>query len=142
MNALLGQSASQGLANDPFFVSGVGLQRQQIAPRNNTEAFLIPILQGLGSGTLQGIGRSRVAGAMASNPLIEALKIDRSTLDTSDPFKVETTLSQALLSNQLGQQQQKLSNDVYATNIDALVKADPDKAVELIQKALQPRNPA
>lgn len=129
MNALLGQSASQGLANDPFFVSGIGLQRQQIAPRNNTEAFLIPILQGLGSGTLQSIGRSRVAGAMASNPLIEALKIDRSTLDTSDPFKVENVLSQALLGQQLGQQQQKLNNDL----ISEAIKSNPRAQSALLE---------
>lgn len=136
LSALLGQSASERLANDPFYVGGIGIQKQQIAPRNNTEAFLIPALQGLASGAMQGYGRSSVAESMASNPLIEALKIDRSTLDTSDPFKVETALSQALLGQQLGQQQQKLNNDL----ISEAIKSNPRAQNALLESlGLKPK---
>jgi len=112
LSALLGQSAQERLANDPFYVSGIGLGKTQVIPRNNLEAVLLPTLQGLGSGALQGYGRSRVAESMASNPLLDALKVDRSTLDTSDPFKVESVLSQTLLKNQLDQQGLNRENDL------------------------------
>jgi len=134
--ALLGQSAQERLANDPFYVSGIGLGKTQVTPRNNLEAVLLPTLQGLGSGALQGYGRSRVAESMASNPLIEALNIDRSTLDTSDPFKVESTLSQALLGQQLGQQQQKLKNDL----ISEAIKSNPRAQNALLESlGLKPK---
>lgn len=131
LQALMGQSAQERLANDPFYVGGLGLQRQQIAPRNNLEAVLIPALQGLASGGMQAYGRSNVAQSMATSPLLEALKIDRSTLDTSDPFKVETALSQGLLGVQLGQQQQKLNNDL----IGEAIKSNP-RAQNLLLESL------
>lgn len=141
LSALLGQSAQERLSNDPFYVSGVGLSRQQIAPRNNTEAFLIPALQGLAAGGMQGYGRANVASSMATSPLIDALKIDRSTLDTSDPFKVENVLSQALLGNQLEQAQVGQDNELRKSALSTLAQADPDAAVAQANSILAALNP-
>lgn len=63
------------LAKDPFFMGGVNLAKQQVAPRNNTDAFLLPALQGLLSGGLAGFGRGRANEAayqdLRSNPLLK-----------------------------------------------------------------------
>jgi len=134
LSALLGQSAQERLANDPFYVSGIKLGQQQVAPRNNTEAFLLPALQGLASGGLQGLGRSNVASSMASSPLLEALKIDRSTLDTSDPFKIENALSQALLQKNLGMEQQKIDNEVVKAALGDI--NNPQTSLAILKAAL------
>lgn len=46
------------LARDPWFQAGQNIQGMQTAPaRNSTEAFLLPLIKGLGGGAVSGYGR-------------------------------------------------------------------------------------
>lgn len=81
LDALMGNygDTNDYLSQDPFFVSGIGLAKGPIAePKNNTEAWLLPALQGLGSGLLMGYGRSNANNTAykeyKSSPLLAALQ--------------------------------------------------------------------
>jgi hypothetical protein len=76
---LMGKSEQQYLAEDPFFRSGFGVsQGSGVAPRTNSEALLIPLLEGLAGGAMQGFGRSQARKTAyedyKKNPLVSMLE--------------------------------------------------------------------
>lgn len=113
-NALL-PNQEELLAQDPFYLGGVGaLRSQTAAPRNSTEAFLLPIMKGFGSGALMGVGEGRVEQKMAPSyeSLIGALTGDAYTFDGAE--KGQSDLLAALMGREERQAQQSALADVLA----------------------------
>lgn len=98
------------LARDPFYRAGVGVAQQQVAPRTSTEAFLLPLLQGLGSGALMGYGRKSATDEAykdyKSSPLFNHLAGYQSE-ERPENWTIKQAQNDGILAALQGQQEQK-----------------------------------
>lgn len=77
---LMGQIGNENdyLAQDPFYTTGINIAKTPLpAPQDNAQAFFMPVLQGLLSGSLAGYGKSQAKDAQyqaySASPLMQAL---------------------------------------------------------------------
>mgnify|MGYP000913947023 FL=1 len=133
------QDENDYLAQSPFFLGGVNLAKQQVAPRNNTEAFLLPLLQGLGSGVLMGYGRKEAQDEAfkeyKSSPFLSALSgyQTEERPENWTPRQGKLDIYAALLANEQNQaleiEQQKAKNDLQKTLLGKGVALSPEGGV-------------
>lgn len=133
------QDENDYLAQSPYFLGGVNLAKQQVAPRNNTEAFLLPLLQGLGSGALMGYGRKQAQDEAfkeyKSSPFLSTLSgyQTEERPENWTPKQGKLDIYAALLANEQNQaleiEQQKAKNDLQKTLLGKGVALSPEGGV-------------
>lgn len=114
-SVLAGLSSEEDyLARSPYYMGGAALAKSEMpAATSSTQAFLLPLLQGLGSGTLMGLGRESAADQMyldAKNSpygnTSDAFAMEERPEDmTSKQIQAASTLAALLQQNQ---QEEKL----------------------------------
>jgi hypothetical protein len=94
-------SEEEYLKRSPFYMGGASLAQSQMPiARSSTEAFLLPLLQGLGSGTLMGLGRSSAADEMyldARNSPFSSTSPSFATAERPEDMTAKQIQAQALL---------------------------------------------
>jgi hypothetical protein len=118
-------SEEEYLKRSPFYMGGAALAQSQLpTATSSTQAFLLPLLQGLGSGTLMGLGRDSAADEMY-------LDAKSSPFSSSSPSFTSAERPEDMTAKQI--QAQALLTALSAQN------AQEEKLRELdMQKALLP----